>query len=657
MKGVRHQVSFTQFSLNYLYIDCDIVPRAVRNGVAPSVINPIIIQDDIRLRSRDALLQVIPQPPTIPASSTGPTSSRRLKPVVTIRAHQTSEHPGWSKSPKGRRSRSQSRIKSSEYVNDSSDEVGDEKSPVEAGERGQSRATMDKGKGKQKDVVEDWQERGRKEIGNIEAMDVDSEVDQLAEESLHPSSSSHPGATTKKSSMKAGTETAPTANIGNSEACERCLRKNTACVYGGNLACELCRVRKQKCTRVVAEWRGKWNAKAKNEGKKNVVKSEPLGTPTTPAGEANAAEASSLNPPLRRSSRTRSASRPPEAAKASSTASRGSKPKSRATTPKPTRKPTPTPKSKGKPKAKSRSKSKSGKADEDEDMSDGGETRRGTPQLVTVQELGQVPSQYFYVINREGQQVREGVRVTNGEPTIEGEMAMVQQLQWENNRLTNEMAEMREEMRKLKATMVAMEMSQSVLISNHNAHTALLEQHRIALTTLTSQPPTPSDRRTPSGDGGAMNRLSLPPFRYSTSPSPSNSTSVFPIPPFPTPEPTSHFISPLVTPRSANIFNEIIHPGILEPPNFNMTPSPIRSIRYHQGARVAAVEERAVAGPSNTIRASSEAYDGYNGSRGVALEAATDAMSEEVQSGDAGGFVLIKEEEDEQPKMTMPRIM
>jgi hypothetical protein len=41
------------------------------------------------------------------------------------------------------------------------------------------------------------------------------------------------------------------------------------------------------------------------------------------------------------------------------------------------------------------------------------------------------------------------------------------------------MAEMREEMRKLKAMMVAMEMSQSVLISNHNAHTALLEQHRI----------------------------------------------------------------------------------------------------------------------------------------------------------------------------------
>jgi hypothetical protein len=61
----------------------------------------------------------------------------------------------------------------------------------------------------------------------------------------------------------------------------------------------------------------------------------------------------------------------------------------------------------------------------------------------------------------------------------------------------------------MKEMMVAMEMSQRVLISNHNAHTALLEQHRQTLTTIMSQPTTPSDRQMPE-DGGAMERLSMP---------------------------------------------------------------------------------------------------------------------------------------------------
>ena len=41
-----------------------------------------------------------------------------------------------------------------------------------------------------------------------------------------------------------------------------------------------------------------------------------------------------------------------------------------------------------------------------------------------------------------------------------------------------EMAEMQEEMRKLKEMVVGLQMSQSVLISHHNAHTALLEWHQ-----------------------------------------------------------------------------------------------------------------------------------------------------------------------------------
>jgi hypothetical protein len=75
-------------------------------------------------------------------------------------------------------------------------------------------------------------------------------------------------------------------------------------------------------------------------------------------------------------------------------------------------------------------------------MSDGGETCRGSPGAVTVHPLGQVPSEYLYVVNRKGEQVSEAVRVVNNsEASVEGEMAMVQQLQWENNQLTKEMAE------------------------------------------------------------------------------------------------------------------------------------------------------------------------------------------------------------------------
>jgi hypothetical protein len=72
--------------------------------------------------------------------------------------------------PKGRRSRSQTRIKSSKYVNYSSDEAREEEAlSEEAGERGRSRVKKEDVKGKQKDTAEDYQESGTKEIGNTEA--------------------------------------------------------------------------------------------------------------------------------------------------------------------------------------------------------------------------------------------------------------------------------------------------------------------------------------------------------------------------------------------------------------------------------------------------------------------------------------------------------
>jgi hypothetical protein len=104
-------------------------------------------------------------------------------------------------------------------VNDSSDEGRVETGAEEAGERGWSRVKKDKGKGRQKDVSVYKEASGRQEIGNGEAMDMDSEeVNQLAEGSSHPSSSSQQKEKTRKLSMKPGTESGPTVNIGNSES-------------------------------------------------------------------------------------------------------------------------------------------------------------------------------------------------------------------------------------------------------------------------------------------------------------------------------------------------------------------------------------------------------------------------------------------------------
>jgi hypothetical protein len=104
-------------------------------------------------------------------------------------------------------------------VNDFSDEAREEEAPLEeAGEGGWSRVKKEDVKGKQKDMAEDHQESGMKEIGNTEAMDVDSEeVDQLAEGSSPPSRTSQPKATTWKSSMKPGKESVPTPNVGNTD--------------------------------------------------------------------------------------------------------------------------------------------------------------------------------------------------------------------------------------------------------------------------------------------------------------------------------------------------------------------------------------------------------------------------------------------------------
>src|SRR6202790_2863115 len=410
-------------------------------------------------------------------------------------------------------------------------------------------------------------------------MDLDVEMDELADDQSSPSSPSPPSQKPKKSSMKPGMTMSQVGNEGNSDACERCLKRRTACVYGGHVACDACRAHKQKCTGVREDWRKANKLAAKKEGVKP-AKRAPIATQAAAPelGEAHIQEASS-NTTLRRSSRARSTSRPPEAMKASSTPRRRATPKpqagpKRGTTLKLAGQTQITPIPKAKSSTRSWSKSKSRKAVEDKDMSDGRDSGQGSPGGTVVDELGQVPSRYVYLINRDGKQVSGGVRVSDGERMVrrESESGNVKDLQRENIRLLAQMAEMREEMTRLKEKVVGLQMTQQVLISNHNAHTALLERHRQALTTITSQPPTPCDRGTPSGED-PMYRLSMPPSHFSSSPAPLDSMTDFPNPPFPSPRFPSHSMSELATPRTSRMFNEFIHPSMLEMKKLNISSS------------------------------------------------------------------------------------
>ena len=57
-----------------------------------------------------------------------------------------------------------------------------------------------------------------------EEMDMDLEIDELADDQSCPSSPSPPKQMPMKSSMKPGREMSREVNEGNSEACERCVK-------------------------------------------------------------------------------------------------------------------------------------------------------------------------------------------------------------------------------------------------------------------------------------------------------------------------------------------------------------------------------------------------------------------------------------------------
>jgi hypothetical protein len=186
----------------------------------------------------------------------------------------------------------------------------------------------------------------------------------------------------KKSSMKPRKDTALEVNIGNLEACEKCVKRGTLCIYGGRVACKACHAHKQKCNGVAKDWRKQKKAKTISEDT----------WATTPAlGKVPETSLSSTTP--RQSSRAQSVSRPAEPPTALQAPNRESTVKSqttpkrnttlkrsmtlKSTTPKPTQKTATTtkvkPQSKGRSTSRGQSKGKSRQVDDD-DVSDEGET-------------------------------------------------------------------------------------------------------------------------------------------------------------------------------------------------------------------------------------------------------------------------------------------
>lgn len=103
------------------------------------------------------------------------------------------------------------------------------------------------------------------------------------------------------------------------------------------------------------------------------------------------------------------------------------------------------------------------------------------------------------------------------------------------------------------------------------------------------------------------------------------------------------------------MFNEFIHPSMLELDKLNISSTPSYVHRYHAPPDIVMEEDFPVVGPSNVGQAGVE-EDEFMSSTVVDLEAMTGGMSEKGGSGLAGASQMVKGE-GEQPGMLIPRII
>jgi hypothetical protein len=101
------------------------------------------------------------------------------------------------------------------------------------------------------------------------------------------------------------------------------------------------------------------------------------------------------------------------------------------------------------------------------------------------------------------------------------------------------------------------------------------------------------------------------------------------------------------------MFNEFIHPSMLEMNKLNISSSPSYEHRYHVTPDIVMAENFLVSGPSHIVQPGVE-EDKLMRARVVNLEAVTRGMSENGGSGLARASQMVKED-DNRPRMLIPR--
>ena len=165
----------------------------------------------------------------------------------------------------------------------------------------------------------------------------------------------------------------------------------------------------------------------------------------------------------------------------------------------------------------------------------------------------------------------------------------------------------------------------------------------------------PCNQGTPSEED-LMDHLSMPLSHFSSSPAPVDAMTAFQNPPFPSPHIAAHSMSALATLRTSRMFNEFIHPSMLELNKLNISSTPTYIHRYHAAPDVVMEENVLVAGPSNVSQAGVE-EDASMSSREVDLAATTGGMSEEGGSRLASASKMVKGEGEQPVMLLIPRLI
>ena len=392
----------------------------------PSQVNPMILEQPLPHRPQ-ASFPLLAYQTTTPAHGMAGSHAGAEEIVDaedTATRLKVKIEPSTARVPSKSHRRS-SRVKSNEWVD--SDEDSEDMEPVREPSR--------KGKGKQRAASDD------------DEMDVDEPVEQekgRGRGSRRLLAVSTESKTRRGHVMVKRSESRPPTDDGAQEdshddavpasvPCTLCTRRRKECLFmPGKFACVACRKGKSKCSGVPESWRDRLKAQ------------EPL-----------------QEPEVRSRSRQRSTSRPPKSKKAQ-----------------------PPPRSR--PEAQKRTE------DTDAEPAVGGSTavvvKKGKKVRPTkphpIQPLGQVPSQYVYLLSRQGEAVSKGIRVETDHIGLDGEGKVGSELHERVKKLEEENAGLRENITKQAIEVEQLKTMVGIVMATLNGHTALLEGQRIVLKEL-----------------------------------------------------------------------------------------------------------------------------------------------------------------------------